>query len=320
MLDDKILTYFKGKTGNYVSGEDVAESFGISRAAVWKHIEKFREEGYEIEALPHLGYKLVSAPDRLSEMELKWKLNTGIIGKKIYSYKEIDSTNDAAYKLAVSGAPEGTCVVSEYQTKGRGRLGRKWISPKDKGAYLSIILRPDIPPNEAGMVTLFSALAIANSIRETVSLPAFIKWPNDVFINEKKVCGILTEMNGELDKIHFVVIGIGININAKTELLPEGATSLAEEKGEQVSRLEFTQALLRNLDKYYNLFNRKSLEDIVAEYKKLCLVLDKQVQIHYDNELISGNAVDIDKEGALILRMDSGFQKRVLAGDVVMLR
>lgn len=320
MIDEKILNFFKKSNGGYVSGEELKELLGVSRTAVWKHIENLRDEGYDIAASPHLGYKLISVPDRLTEMELKWQLDTKVIAKKIYCYKEIGSTNDAAYNLAMSGEKEGSVVISEYQTKGRGRLGRKWVSPKGKGVYLSVILRPDISLREISTITLFSSLAVAKTIREKAGLKALIKWPNDIFINGSKVCGILTEMNAELDKINFIIAGIGININTKKELLPEGASSLSAEKGEDVPRVEFVKALLKNLDKYYKIFISGNIDDILKEYKALSAVLDKRVEINYHNKLISGHALDVDKEGALILRMDSGFNERILTGDVTMLR
>ncbi|MBU3911852.1 MAG: biotin--[acetyl-CoA-carboxylase] ligase [Candidatus Omnitrophica bacterium] len=320
MLDDKILKFFKKNEDGYVSGEELSGALGISRTAVWKHMEKLRDEGYEIIASPHLGYRLVSAPDRLTEVELKWKLDTDIIGKKIYSYDEVASTNDAAHKLALSGEKEGLVVTAEYQTRGRGRLGRKWVSPRGKGAYLSVILRPDVLPREACMITLFSALSVAMTIREETGLPALIKWPNDVLINSKKVSGILTELNAETDKVNFVIAGIGININTKKELLPEGGTSIFVEKDSQVSRVDFVKRLLKNLDKYYAIYKHGKLDRIVEEHKKLSAILDKRVQVNYHNQSISGHALDVDKEGALILRLDSGFNERVLAGDVILLR
>lgn len=320
MLDDKILIFLKQYGDGYVSGEELSDALSISRTAVWKHIEKLREEGYDIMASPHLGYRLVSVPDRLTEFEIKWQLKTEIIGRRIYYYRDTDSTNDVASKLAASGEPEGTIVIAEYQTKGRGRLGRKWISPRGKGAYLSIILRPHILPNEVSRITLLASLSVAKTIRETVNLPALIKWPNDIMINNQKTSGILIEMNGEIDKVNFVIVGIGININTKRELLPEGATSLAEEKKEEVARLEFVRALLRNFERYYKIFNQGRISGILKEYKQLSAILDREVEVNYHNRVISGRAIDVDNEGALILRLDSGFHERVLAGDVVMLR
>lgn len=319
MLDNKILEFFK-RRDNYVSGEELSGVLGISRTAVWKHIEKLRNEGYDIAASPHLGYKLISVPDRLTEVELRWGLETALIGKKIYSYDEIGSTNDAAYNLALTGEREGTVVTAEYQTKGRGRLGRKWVSPRGRGVYLSVVLRPDVLPKEISAVTLFSALSVAKTLREYTNLPALIKWPNDVLINRQKISGILTELNGEADKINFVIVGIGVNVNTKKELLPEGGTSIFAEKGIFISRVEFTRRLLRNLDKYYAIFNKGRMDRIIREHKELSAILDKRVQVNYHNQSISGHAVDVDTEGALILRLDSGFNERILAGDIILLR
>jgi len=320
MLDDKILNYFKKHEEEYVSGEDLSHELGISRAGVWKHIESLREEGYDIEAFPHLGYRLISIPDRLTEIELKWRLKTDIIARKIYSYKETSSTNDAAYHLAASGEKEGSVVIAESQTAGRGRMGRQWVSPKFKGAYFSVILRPDILPKEVSSITLFSALSVAKTIREMFDLAAFIKWPNDVLINNKKICGILTEMNAETDKINFVIIGIGININTKEEFLPKGATSIMEARGAEISRIELVKGIFKNLDKYYKFFNNGQIAEIIREYKEFSNFLGTRVRVTYHDTKIEGYVVDVDKDGALILRMDSGLNERVLAGDVTMLR
>ncbi len=319
-IDDKMLYFFKRQKDSHVSGEELSRVFGISRTAIWKHIEKLRRDGYEIEASPHLGYRLLSAPDRLTGIELSWQLNTEVIGARIYSYDEIDSTNDAAHKLAASGESEGTVVIAEYQTKGRGRLGRKWVSPKGKGAYFSVILRPEILPREVSLITLLSSLSVAKTIRKELDLSAFIKWPNDVLLNGQKVCGILTELNGEIDKINYVIVGIGININTKKELLPEGATSLLAEKGAKVLRLDFVKEIFKGLDRYYKIFKEGGRPDIIKDYKRISSVLDRMVCIEYHNTSVSGHVVDVDEEGALILRLDSGLQERVLAGDVTMVR
>jgi len=320
MLDDKILNCFKKNEEGYVSGEEMSRELGISRAAVWKHIENLREEGYAIEAFPHLGYKLISIPDRLTEAELGWRLKTDIIAKKIYSYKETASTNDTAYDLAASGEKEGSVVIAESQSAGRGRMGRKWFSPKSKGAYFSVILRPDILPKKVPGITLFSALSVAKTIRETMNLDAFIKWPNDVLIDGQKICGVLTEMNAETDKINFVIIGVGININTKKEDLPKGATSIMEELGRELSRIETVRGIFKNLDKYYKLFKNGDMGEIIKEYKEFSNFLGTRVQVSYHDTKIEGYAIDVDSDGALILRMDSGLNERIMAGDVTMLR
>jgi len=321
LLEDKILNYLKKHEEGYVSGEELSCELGVSRTAVWKHIENLREEGYDIEAFPHLGYKVISIPDRLTEVELKWQLKTDIIARKIYSYKETASTNDTAYNLAIHGEKEGSVVIAESQTAGRGRMGRKWASPKSKGAYFSIILRPDILPKDVSSITLFSALSVAKTIREMTCLPAFIKWPNDVLVNNQKICGILTEMNAETDKINFVIIGIGININTRKDLLPKGATSILEEHGgAEISRVDVARNIFKNLDKYYKLFKGGFIGEIIKEYKEFSNFLGTRVQVAHHDTKIEGYAIDVDKDGALILRMDSGLNKRVLAGDVLMLR
>lgn len=320
MLDDKILNYLKKHEEGYVSGEELSRELDITRAAVWKHIENLREEGYNIEAFPHMGYKIISIPDRLTEVELKSKLKTDVIARKVYSYEETASTNDVAYNFAIQGEKEGSVIIAESQTAARGRMGRKWASPKSKGAYLSIILRPDILPKEVSGITLISALSVAKTIRELTNLAAFIKWPNDVLINRQKVCGILTEINAETDKINFVIIGIGININTKKDLLPKGASSIMEEYGMEVSRIEVVKDVFKNLDKYYSLFNKGHINEIIKEYKEFSNFLGTRVQVSYHDTKIEGYAVDVDKDGALILRMDSGLNERVLAGDVTMLR
>ncbi len=281
MIDDKIIKFFKTNNDKYISGEELSQELGVSRTAIWKHIEKLREEGYEIIASPHLGYRLESCPDRLTELELSSGLNSDLIGRKIYSYKELESTNDTAYSLAQQGEKEGAVIIAEYQLKGRGRLGRKWVSPKNKGAYFSIILRPRILPREISLITLFSSLAIAKSIREFLGLKAFIKWPNDVLIDGKKICGILTEMSAEADAINFVIVGIGININTKKELLPEGASSLLEEKGSDIPRVDFVRHVLGNIDKYYRFFSHGKKDIILKEYRELSIVLDKRISVSY---------------------------------------
>ena len=320
MKDDKIIEFFKKYNDSYVSGEELSREFKVSRTAIWKHIEKLREEGYDIIASPHLGYRLMSLPDRLTEVELKWQLDSSVIGNKIYAYRQLDSTNDVAYRLAMSGEKEGAVVISEYQTKGRGRLGRKWISPKNKGAYFSLILRPDILAKDVSTITAFVSLGVTKAIRDATGLPATIKWPNDIFIKRKKVSGILIESSAESDKVNFIVAGIGININTEKDMLPKEATSLAIERKKEILRVDFVKSVLKTLDIYYRIFRNGGISEIMEEYKNFLGILDTRVQINYHNKLISGYAVDVDSDGALVLRLDTGLQVKILAGDVLMLR
>jgi len=318
-MEDKILTLLKKEKG-YLSGEDISEHFGISRAAIWKHIEELRSQGYEIEAAPHLGYRLVSAPDRLLADEIAWELQTKLIGKKIYSFDSLDSTMDFAYELGLKNSPEGTIVCAETQKKGRGRMGRSWASPRYKGIYFSVILRPQIMPNEAPKLTILSAVAVREAIEKISGLNPLIKWPNDILVNDKKVAGILAEMQAETDAVKFVVIGIGINVNTDKSLLPPKATSLKEERGEEISRIVLLQEILRLIENYYFLFQDKGFSPIAEEWKKHSAILGHHVKILYHHKTIEGEAVDLDCDGALLVRKDSGFIEKVLAGDVVKVR
>lgn len=316
--DDKIIFALKQKRDSFVSGEELSDMLGISRAAVWKHIQKIRDEGYVISALPHLGYRLVKIPDRLIPCEIKYELNTKIIGRKIYSYTELDSTNDTAEKLALEGSEEGTVVFAESQRKGRGRLGRAWMSPREKGIYASFILKPRISPSEAQKITLAASVAMASAIRKVSSLPALIKWPNDILVNQKKVSGILTEITAHPDVIKFIVVGIGINVNAQKELLPQGATSLYEESSKRtIDRIALAQEILRQLEKYYLLFCGGNFGAIAAEWQDLSATLGSRVRVKNLNNIYEGQAMGIDENtGNLIIREDTGFCRVVLSGDV----
>ena len=319
-MDDKILIALKTNQPSYTSGEELSRLLKISRSAVWKHIENLRHEGYQILAIPHLGYKLTALPDKLSTVELSYKLNTKVIGWAIHSYNQTASTNDLAYRLAQDKAAEGTCVLAESQDKGRGRLGRKWESPKGTGIYLSVILRPKIVPQEAPQITLMASLATAMAIRQITSLEALIRWPNDILINRRKVCGILTEMNAEMDNIKFLILGIGLNVNTPKSTLPRQASSLKEEAGQEVSRLEIAQALLRQLDFYYHLFKKDGFKRIREEWCNLTYMLGSRVKVTCQNKKIEGLVQDIDKGGAMVVRLDNGFQEKILSGDVVLVR
>ena len=257
MMDEEILRVFKTRSDEYISGEDLSSMLKVSRAAIWKHIEKLRKEGYRIDAVPNLGYKLVSLPDRMLSHELQWGLDTKIIGRRIFYYEKAESTNTLAYKFAQEGLEEGTVVVAEMQTKGKGRLGREWISPKGAGVYLSCILRPRILPLEVPKITLVSAVATVKAIREFSGLNASIRWPNDILVDHKKVCGILTEMKAEQDRVDFIIVGIGINVNTSTKELPAEASSLKEELGRSLSRVELGKIILNQLERYYMLFKKR---------------------------------------------------------------
>ncbi len=319
-MEKAILKLLKENSGHFISGEDISRGLKVSRSAIWKHIQLLRENGYEIEAQPHLGYRLLKIPDLMLADEITYNLGNKILGIKILSYASAASTNEIAYSLAEQSAPEGTLVISEEQTKGKGRLGRRWVSPAKTGVYMSIILRPKISPVEAGKITLMCSMSIAMTIRSMFGLEALIKWPNDVFIDNEKVCGILTEMNAEQDLISFIILGIGVNVNTEAEKLPEGATSLKIKLKKKVDRIEFVRNLLKDLEENYIKINSEGFASIIGQWRDLSMTLGRRIKIKWRENIIEGQAMDVDENGALIVRDDFGFSHQVLSGDVTVVR
>jgi BirA family biotin operon repressor/biotin-[acetyl-CoA-carboxylase] ligase len=316
MMQEKILDFLRRKQ-DYVSGEEISHRLGVSRQALWKHIQESKDAGYDIVAVPHLGYRLVSIPDRLFPCEVSRYLNTKFMGKKIYYFDEVSSTMDIAIELGIKGSREGTLILTEAQTKGRGRLGRQWFSPKYKGIYLSLILKPKILPHQASILTLFSAVSICEAIKEITGLDAQIKWPNDILIHHKKLGGILTELNAEMDEIRFVVVGIGLNVNNDKKTLGNGATSLKEQKKEGVNRIELLKEILRKIEANYLIFQEKGSHLILEKWRDYSITLGKRVKVFSHREHIEGVALDIDTDGGLLVRKDSGLIQKVTAGDVM---
>jgi len=319
-MENKILEILKLKTDGYISGEELSKLLKVSRTAIWKHIENLRRDGYVVEAHPHLGYRLAEIPDRLLPDEIRWRLKTKKIGKKVYSYNTLDSTNETAYRLAEEDCPEGALIIAEEQKKGKGRLGRSWVSPKDAGIYFSCVLRPNIGPNEAAKMTLISAVSVVKAIRAFTSLECLIRWPNDILVNSKKICGILTEMKAEQDKVLFLVIGIGVNVNTSAALLPKEATSIKETVKYAVSRIDLAKRILEELDENYHIFLKQGFQPFVDEWERYSAITGKRVKVLCNDKAVEGTARNIDDDGALVVRLDNGFLKHVLAGDVTLLR
>lgn len=315
-MQEKIIDFLKRKQ-EYVSGDVISHRLGISRQALWKHIQELKEIGYDIVAVPHLGYRLESSPDRLFTFEVSRNLDTEFIGKRIYYFETVASTMDAAMQLCIKGACEGTLVLAESQTKGRGRLGRRWFSPKYKGIYLSLILRPDILPASAPIFTLLAALSVCEAIKEVSGLEAQIKWPNDILSRNKKLGGILTELSAETDEINFLIIGVGLNVNNDRKTLYSGATSLREQKRENVNRITLLQEILRKIEANYLLLESKDSPPIIEKWRQHNITLGRRVKVYCQKEHIEGEAVDIDIDGGLLIRKDSGVTEKVMAGDVV---
>ncbi len=318
-MEEKIIELFKKCTNSHVSGEELSKKLGVSRTSIWKHMENLRKLGYDIEATPHLGYRLLETPDKFLPHEISWELGTKLIGKMIHSFKSTKSTNDLAYKMAEEGAAEGTCVFAEEQTKGKGRMSRLWVSEKG-GIYVSIILKPKMLPSETPKITLVAAVAVANALRRSTGLDFLIKWPNDIYINGKKACGILTEMKAEQDTTQFLIIGIGVNVNQDKKHLPPHATSVSLELGKQIFKVDLAKKILKEIEKQYLLFKKQGFKPIKTEWRDLSAVLGKRVKITSLKGVIEGQAQDIDDTGALVVRLDNGFLEKIFAGDVLLAR
>ena len=312
-MKSKILEILE-KKGNYVSGEEISKEIGISRAAIWKHIKKLRELGYEIDSKTNEGYKLIKSPEKQIEFELERMLDTKIIGKKILFFEEVDSTNNKAKQIALE-EKEGAVVISEMQTSGRGRRGREWQSPKG-GIYISFILKPNISPERAPQLTLVSSLALVETLNSmNDKLNAKIKWPNDVLISGKKISGILTELSADMEKINYIVVGVGVNINTDINNLPETATSLKLEMEEDVSVKLFLKSFLEHYDSIYQEYLDGGINQIIERWKDNSDTLGKNVKIIGINETYEGLAKDIDENGALILKTKEK-EIKVYSGDV----
>jgi BirA family biotin operon repressor/biotin-[acetyl-CoA-carboxylase] ligase len=319
-VDQKIVGLFRKKPGEIISGEELGTELNISRTAVWKHIKTLQELGYRIEAVPSRGYRLLSSPDILIADEIKAGLTTRRIGKKIICFRSTDSTNQIAFKLGEQEAEEGTVVIAEEQSHGKGRLGRHWESPYGVNLYCSIILRPPIMPAQAAQFTFLSAVAVATAIETTTSLIPRIKWPNDILVNGMKVSGMLNEMSAETEKINFIVLGIGVNINMRTELFPKHlrhpASSLYLEGGKPVDRTKFTRALLTALDFLYEDYLRHGVSSVKEQLLERSAFLGKRVKVSFQDLESTGIAAGLDDDGALLLKHSDGRIERILAGDV----
>jgi BirA family biotin operon repressor/biotin-[acetyl-CoA-carboxylase] ligase len=293
----------------YLSGETLSNQLGVSRVSIWKHIHNLEKDGYVIDADPK-GYKLISSPDLLLPYEFPG------LEKRIHYFPEIGSTMDAARELAKKGAGEGTIVIAEAQTRGRGRLSREWRSPKG-GIYFTFVLRPRISPAYAPRINLMASVAVAATIRKLLGLKAELKWPNDVLIEGRKVCGILAEMDAEMDVVNFVNVGIGINANTSIPQFEKTVTSLKDALGREISRKEFLNVLLMEIERQQPLLMKT---DLLEEWKKLSVTLNKDVRIVAPGEVIVGRAIDIDTTGALIIKERNGSVKKAMAGDCIHLR
>lgn len=320
-MKDTILNELKKNKGKYISGEKLSKKIGVTRTSVWKNIKKLKEEGYIIESSTNKGYTLIESPDALYPNEIKGLINTKLIGREIIFVESVDSTNNYAKKMAEEKFQDGTVIIAEEQTNGRGRLGREWISPMGKGIWMTIMLKPRIKPEQAAQITLIAAFAVAKGIKNICNIDTMIKWPNDVVVNGKKVCGILTEMGAEIDRINYLIVGIGINANTdELDFLNSGlnvATSLKIQKGEEINRKLLISDIIKKFEELYMSFIlRESIEHIINDYKKVSATLGKEVRLLTREGEFRGIALDINNRGYLIVQMDNGEIKEISSGEV----
>lgn len=316
-MKDKILERLYLEKG-FVSGEAISNEHGLSRTAIWKYVKALREDGYEIESRTKKGYMLISMPDNIDFERMQKDLQTTIIGKEIFYYESLESTNTRAKEIAFQ-TREGTLVVAEEQTAGKGRLGRNWSSPKNKGIYMSVILKPQMDPVNVARLTLLGAAAINLAFKD-IGIKSEIKWPNDIVVNGKKVAGVLTEMNCELETINYIVLGIGINANLDLQQIPhdlkEKATSLRVEKGEEIDRRDLFVRLVTRMDELYKEFKQTGQIDRAIEIcRENSAVLGKDIVVYQGKDKRQGRAVELNNKGELLVEFETGVEN-LFSGEI----
>ncbi|MDF1617354.1 biotin--[acetyl-CoA-carboxylase] ligase [Petrocella sp. FN5] len=317
-MRDKILQTLK-TTKEYVSGEWLSETLGVSRTAIWKAIHKLKDEGYEIEAVPNRGYRLIMETADLVESAIRLHLNQGSRFATIKVYESVDSTNSEAKRMKVNKKMEEGLIIAKEQTAGKGRRGKYWASVKDEGIWASLVLVPDIPPMRASMLTLIAGLSVAMAIEDKTGLGVGIKWPNDLVISGKKVCGVLTEMSTEADYIHHVVVGVGINVNQTIfdTSLNHIATSLKIELGRNVNRVEILCGFLNHFESLYEKFLKiMDLSFMIDRYNNMCINVDQELRIIEHGKTKEATGIKVTSQGGLMVRNKEGDTEIIYAGDV----
>ncbi|HYK71952.1 MAG TPA: biotin--[acetyl-CoA-carboxylase] ligase [Pseudoneobacillus sp.] len=316
----KLLDAFSNNENQYLSGQTLADVIGCSRTAVWKHIEELRKEGFELEAIRNKGYRILKTPEKITADEIRLGLKTKFFGHTIQYEESVESTQRIAHRLAYEHAPEGTIVIAEEQLSGRGRMDRKWYSPKYTGVWMSIILRPNIPLAKAPQLTLIAAVAVVQTIEELTGLSPEIKWPNDILINGKKMTGILTELQAEADRINSIIMGIGINVNQELKDFPielqELATSIAIEKGSLHSRAAIIRSVLSNLERLYLLYLEKGFYPIKLLWEGYAISIGKDIRARTLTNVIEGKALGITDDGVLRIEDKTGKIHLVYSADI----
>lgn len=322
---DKLLAELKTHPGEWVSGEQFSNKLGISRAAIWKQINSLKADGHQIQSAPKKGYRLAQAADLILPTEIAAGLTTRVMGRPgLICLNETDSTNLQAKAMAAQGAAEGTLVVAETQTCGRGRRGRTWFSPAGQSIYASIILRPPLVPAQAPQITLMTAVALAQTLSQAAGLDAKIKWPNDILVHGKKIAGILTEISTDMDAVDYVVVGLGINVNTPKKEMPNEirkiATSMMSHKGRPFSRVTVLCALLKNFERCYDQLIDDGFAPIMAKWRHMSDIIGQAVYVDVLDKRYTGIVAEVDDDGVLILEDAHGHRQRIFSGDVTRLR
>lgn len=317
-MKEKILRELKAGE-SYISGQELCQKFGVSRTAVWKHIKALKEEGYVIDSVSNKGYKLVRCPDVLTAEDIKSSLSTTWLGRTVKVMKTVDSTNLEAKRLAEAGASHGTLVTAEEQTSGKGRRGRSWISVPGQGVWMSFVLRPDIELENSSMLTLVAALAVEKGIKDAAGIDGRIKWPNDVLVNGKKVCGILTELSAQMDELNYIVVGIGINANIAQfpEEVRDKATSLLAETGETVDRTRLLCQVLKHFEHDYELFRRtEDFSELMEEYNGFLAHFGQEIKVVRGKDEYLCRSEGINRRGELRVVDSLGRTQEIFSGEV----
>ncbi|SHH47942.1 biotin--[acetyl-CoA-carboxylase] ligase [Tepidibacter thalassicus] len=315
-MREKILNILLDKNKEFVSGEEISEKLGITRTAVWKHIKNIKKQGYEIESVTKKGYKIVKCPDLLTPEIVKYNLSTSLLGKEIVYFDSIGSTNDYAKEIA-KDVKEGTIIIAEEQVKGRGRMGKYWHSIKGDGIWVSIILKPDIYPYEASFITQIAGASIVKGLKK-LGVDSLIKWPNDIIINNKKVSGILTELGAEIDRINYVVVGIGMNV--KTIDFPENVKSMAtsiRKEGYNLERIDILKEILEEFERLYsNYIENKDKTECIEICKQNSAIIGKYVYVLKGDEKRKVKCIDITENGNLVIINDNNVKEELISGEV----
>lgn len=317
---EDLLHMLLNAEGRFVSGEEISRNLSISRTAVWKHVNKLRDMGYEFEAVSRKGYRLVTKPDSIDATALQLALNTTVFGRKAVLLTSTLSTQGDVLKLAEKGQAEGAVVIAEEQTGGRGRFGRQWFSPPGKGIWMSVLLRPDLPLQHTPQLTLLTGVAVCRAVRACSGADAGIKWPNDLLIDGRKVCGILLESTVEDHEVRYCIAGIGVDVNFDPEDYPEDlttiATSLKMETGQSIDRTKLTAAILTELEQLYYLYQKEGFGVISALWEALSVSMNREITVTNPHGVIEGKAIGLDPSGALIVEKHDGEHTLIISGEI----